>query len=262
MLYEYLTSPDIEEASKRDLIAILPIGSIEIHGPHMPVGTDSIAVYTIAKLAAEKEESVVLPPLYYAYVPENRHFPGTISLTAKTLLSLLEEICSEISRNGFKKILIVNGHGGNTQILRVFLKETLHKKRDYVVYAVIDPLFPMRDLILQMIEGRRVGHACEIETSIGLYLFGDLIKMDNVKHEADVGSMHLPKGIETPVDWQAYAIQLYLGDPRKASKEKGKIIVERLVEYLADTIRRIKQDDEVPKILDEFYSKSFGENSN
>ena len=222
MLYESLTSPDIEEASKRGLIAILPIGSIEIHGPHMPVGTDSIAVYNIAKLAAEKEESVVLPPLYYAYVPENRHFPGTISLTARTLLSLLEEICDEVSRNGFKKILIVNGHGGNNQILRVFLRETLHRKRDYVVYAMIDPLFPVRDLISQMSEGRRTGHAGEIETSIGLYLFEDLIKMGNVTHEAEVGSTHLPRGIEAPVDWQAYAAQVYLGDPKKASKEKEK----------------------------------------
>jgi len=180
MLYECLTSKDVEELSKKGLVALLPVGSIEVHGPHMPVGTDSIAVYSIAKLAAEKEESVVLPPLYYAYVPENKHFPGTISLTAKTLLSLLEEICDEISRNGFKKILIVNGHGGNSHILRVFLREILNKKKDYALYAIIHPLFPIRDLIPELSEGRRVGHACELETSIGLYLFEDLIKMENV----------------------------------------------------------------------------------
>jgi len=259
MLYEFLTSLDVEEASKKGLVAILPIGSIEIHGPHMPVGTDSITVYKIARLAAEKEESVVLPPLYYAYVPENKHFPGTISLTAKTLLSLLEEICDEISRNGFKKILIVNGHGGNNQILRVFLREILNKRKDYVLYAMIDPLFPVRDLISKLSEGRRVGHACELETSIGLYLFGDLIKMGNVKQEAEVGSTHLPKGIETPIDWQAYAVQLYLGDPRKATKEKGKIIVDKLVEFLAEAVKKIKEDAEVPRILDDFYRKAYGE---
>ncbi len=110
-----------------------------------------------------------------------------------------------------------------------------------------------------MSEGRRTGHAGEIETSIGLYLFEDLIKMGNVTHEAEVGSTHLPRGIETPVDWQAYAIQVYLGDPRKASKEKGKIIVERLVEYLADAVRKIKQDAEVPRILEDFYNKAYEE---
>ena len=258
MLFEHLTSLDVKEASEKRLVAILPVGSIEIHGPHMPVGTDSITVYNIAKLAAEKEESVVLPPFYYAYVPENKHFPGTISLTAKTLLSLLEEVCDEVSRNGFKKILIVNGHGGNNQILRVFLKDVLNKKKDYVLYGMIDPLFPLRDFISQLIEDKRVGHACELETSLGLYLFGDLIKMENVKREAEVGSTHLPRGIETSVDWQAYALQLYLGDPRKATKEKGKLIVEKLVEFLADVIKRIKQDANVPRILDDFYRRAYG----
>lgn len=259
MLYEHLTTLDVEEASKKGLVAILPVGSIEIHGPHMPVGTDSITVYNIAKLAAEKEESVVLPPFYYTYVPENKHFPGTVSLTAKTLLSLLEEVCDEVSRNGFKKILIVNGHGGNTQILKVFLREILNKKKDYVLYGMIEPLFPLRDLISQLSEGRRVGHACELETSIGLYLFGDLIKMENVQHEAEVGSTDLPKGIETSVDWQAYAVQLYLGDPRKATEEKGRIIVDKLVEFLADAIKKIKQDAEVPRILDDFYRRAYRE---
>ena len=184
MLYKSLTSLDVKEASKKRLVAILPVGSIEAHGPHMPVGTDSLTVYNIAKLAAEKEESVVLPPLYYAYVPESKHFPGAISLTAKTLLTLLEEICDEISRNGFKKILIVNGHGGNTPILKVFLREILNKKKDYALYAMIRPLFPARDLISKLSEGRRVGHACEIETSIGLYLFGDLVNYPQLSQGA------------------------------------------------------------------------------
>jgi creatinine amidohydrolase len=258
MLYEDLTSPDVAEASKRGLVAVLPVGSIEIHGPHMPVGTDSKAVYEIAKRAAEKEEAVVLPPLYYAYVPENRHFPGTISLTARTLLSLLEEICDEASRNGFKKILIVNGHGGNNNILRVFLRETLTKRKDYVVYALIGPLSPIRDLIEELFKGRRIGHAGEMETSMGLYLFGDLIKMEDVKREAEVGSTGLPKEIETQVDWQAYAVQVYLGDPRRATREKGKKLIDKLVEFLADAIRRVKEDEKVPRILDDFYRRAYG----
>lgn len=258
MLYEYLTSLDVKNAAEKGLVAILPIGSIEIHGPHMPVGTDSLTVYRIAELAAEKEESIVLPPLYYAYVPENKHFPGTISLTAKTMLSLLEEICDEIARNGFKKILILNGHGGNIPVLRLFLKEMLNKRKNYTLYALVNPLFPVRDIIQEMSEGRRVGHACEIETSIGLYLFKDLIRMENVKQEARVGSTGLPQGIETSVDWQAYAVQLYVGDPRKASVEKGEKIVNKIVEYLADAIRKIKHDEKVPVVLDDFYLRAYG----
>ncbi|MGQ9479327.1 MAG: creatininase family protein, partial [Thermoproteota archaeon] len=103
-----------------------------------------------------------------------------------------------------------------------------------------------------------IGHACEIETSIGLYLFENLVKMENVKEEAKTGSTNLPRGIETPVDWQAYALQLYLGDPRLATREKGGIIVDKLVEFLVDAIRRIKYDENVPRILDEFYRKAYG----
>lgn len=257
MLLEHMTSLDVKEAAERGLIAILPIGSIEVHGPHMPLGTDSISAFEIAKKAAEKEEAVVLPPLYYAYVLENRHFPGTISLTAKTLLTLLEEICDEVARNGFKKILIVNGHGGNASLLRVFLRDSQAKKKDYAVYAVIAPWEVYDDLASKLSEGRKYGHACEIETSIGLYLFGDHIKMDNVKREARLGKTGLPKGVETAFDWQAYAVDLYIGDPRYATKEKGKLLVERMVESLAETIRAIKSDTEVPRLLDEYYRKTY-----
>lgn len=257
MLWEHLTSPDIKKASEGNMVAVLPIGSIEIHGPHMPTGTDSITIREISRMAAEKEPAVVLPTLYYAYVPENRHFPGTISLSAKILLPMLEEICDEVSRNGFKKILIVNGHGGNNSLLRVFLRESLNRRRDYAVYALVEPWFSLGEIIGKICEGRTIGHACEVETSIGLYLFEKLIKLENVKKEAKTGSTGLPTGVETPVDWQAYALQLYLGDPRLSTSEKGRIIVEKLVDFLADAIRRVRQDEKVPRILDEFYRMAY-----
>jgi creatinine amidohydrolase len=259
MLWEHLTSPDIKTAAREGLVAVLPIGSIEIHGPHMPTGTDSITICEIAKMAAEREPAVVLPTLYYAYVPENRHFPGTISLSAKTLLPMLEEVCEEVARNGFKKILIVNGHGGNNSVLRVFLRENLNRKKDYTVYALIEPWASLGEVIGKLCEGRIIGHACEVETSIGLYLFEKLIKMGNLREAAKTGSTGLPAGVETPVDWQAYALQLYLGDPRLATSEKGKIFVEKLVDFLTDVIRRVRQDENVPRILDDFYMRAYGE---
>jgi creatinine amidohydrolase len=258
MLLEHMTSPDVKEAAEKGLVAILPIGSVEVHGPHMPTGTDSITAHEIARRASEKEEAVVLPPLYYAYVPENRHFSGTVSLTAKTLLTLLEEVCDETARNGFKKILIVNGHGGNNALLKVFLKDSLTKKKDYMLYAMIEPWAPINELAAKLSEGRTFGHACEVETSIGLHLFGDHVKMDNVKREAKLGSMELPKGIETPLDWQAYAVDLYIGDPRHATKEKGKILVDKMIEFLADAIRTIKNETKVPRILGEYREKAYG----
>jgi creatinine amidohydrolase len=258
MLFENMTSPDVKEAVEKGLVAVLPIGSIEVHGPHMPTGTDSFVAFRVAEKAAEKEEAVVLPPLYYAYVAENRHFPGTISLTAKTLLSVLEEVCDEIARTGFKKILIVNGHGGNNSLLKVFLKECITKKKDYAVYAMIEPWASLGDLAVKLSEGRIFGHACELETSMGLYLFEDLVKMGNIKREAMHGSTGMPSGIETSVDWQAYALDLYIGDPRFATKKKGKKFIEKLAEFVADAIRTIKSDANVPRILDDFYKRAYG----
>jgi creatinine amidohydrolase/Fe(II)-dependent formamide hydrolase-like protein len=104
-----------------------------------------------------------------------------------------------------------------------------------------------------------VGHACELETSAGLYLFGNLVKMGSIKREAKVGSTGLPKEIETSVDWQAYATYLYLGDPRLATEEKGRMLVENLVDFLAKAIRIIKQDTNVPSILDDFYTNAYEE---
>jgi len=134
MLYEHLTSLNIKAAADKGLVAILPIGSIEIHGSHMLAGTDSITVHRIAALAAESGIHCSLSTLL-RYVSGNKHFLGTISLTAKTMLSLLEEMCDEITRNGFKKILILNGHGGNIPVLRLFLREMLNKRKDYVLYG-------------------------------------------------------------------------------------------------------------------------------
>jgi creatinine amidohydrolase/Fe(II)-dependent formamide hydrolase-like protein len=81
--------------------------------------------------------------------------------------------------------------------------------------------------------------------------------MGNVKREAKLESTGLPNGIETPIDWQAYAVDLYIGDPRHATKEKGRILVDKMVEFLADAIRTIKNDTKVPQVLDEYYKKAY-----
>ncbi|MEM4611103.1 MAG: creatininase family protein, partial [Thermoproteota archaeon] len=156
------------------------------------------------------------------------------------------------------KILIVNGHGGNNSLLRVFLRESLHKKKDYVIYVLVEPWFSIEEIAEKICESKVTGHACERETSMGLYLFENLIKMENVKQEAKTGGTNLP-GIETHVDWQAYAVQLYLGDPRLATKEKGRILVERLIDFIADAIKKVKEDENIPRILDEFYRRAYGQ---
>jgi len=255
MQWEKLTFKDIEKLSKEDTIVVIPIGSMEIHGPHLPLGTDALVIYKLALEVAKREEALVLPPIYYACAVENRHFPGNISLKAEIFLELIESLCDEIGRNGFKKILILNGHGGNKRSLSLFIRELLWKKKRYQVYILMDPWSPIADVIDSIKETEEIGHACEIETSFILYLFPELAKLEEVKDKAKTGSAPKISYIETSVDWISYCIEGYLGDPRKASKEKGSILFNKWVERVSKVIRAIKEDKITERVLEAYFKR-------
>src|SRR5437868_7212881 len=113
---------------------ILPIGILEKHGPHAPIGSDLIHVREWAARATKREYAVVFPDYFYGQINEARHQPGTFALPPVLVLQLLEATCDEIARNGFNKIVIINGHGGNPELIRYFMQSLLSKRRDYAVY--------------------------------------------------------------------------------------------------------------------------------
>ena len=258
MKWEELTSEELKKAAEEGLVAILPLGSLEIHGPHLPLGTDAMAIYRLAVEASQREPAVVLPPLYYTCVVENRHFPGTISIRALLLFKLLSEICNEVARNGFRKILILNGHGGNRRILRLFVRELLWKRHPYQLYVLYDPWAPIQDVINKLKETKEIGHACEIETSYMLYLFPDLVKLERVKGPASTGTTPSIPNVETPIDWPSLCVSGYLGDPRKASVDKGRILFEQWVSRVAKILRLIKEDKIVEQVLDRYFNRVRG----
>ncbi|MEM2739763.1 MAG: creatininase family protein [Candidatus Bathyarchaeia archaeon] len=249
--WEDLTSKDIAEIDK-SLPVVIPIGSVEVHGPHLPLGTDIISIYWVAVKASELENAIILPPIAYGYAPESKHFSGTISISAETILSLLREVCLEVYRNGFRKIIILNGHGGNTRILRLLSRDMLDRCMGICLYMVLDPWSPVRGEIERLRETERIGHACEIETSIISYIAPQLVKLDYVKGEAKVGIYTPIPNVETNVDWVGYALEAYLGDPRKASGEKGRIIVEQWVRGVAEIYRMVREDSFVEDTLKEY----------
>src|SRR4030095_1644765 len=112
---------------------ILPIGILEKHGPHAPIGSDLIHVREWSARAARQEDVVVFPGLFYGEINEARHQPGTFSLPPKVVWDMLEATCDELGRNGFEKIVIVNGHGGNPNLLRYFVQSQLAERHDYGV---------------------------------------------------------------------------------------------------------------------------------
>lgn len=252
-----LTYPDVGAADKEKTVVVLPVGSLEVHGPHLPVGFDALVIHRVAAEAARRSPpAIVLPPLFYAYVPENRHFPGAISLSGSTFLKLLEEICDEVYRNGFKRILILNGHGGNRRPLFFFVREMQEKGKRYLLYVWVEPMEGLEKAIEEVRETWPVGHACEIETSLALYLYPHLCRMERVKGPAKLGPEHVVEGVRTMADWVSYAVEGYIGDPRAATPEKGRKIFEAWVRKVAEVLEKIRRDELYERILDEFYLKA------
>src|SRR5215212_5466985 len=133
--WDELTASDWHKAlDSSSRTCILPIGILEKHGPHAPIGSDLIHVREWAARATKKEYAVVFPDYFYGQINEARHQSGTFALPAHLVMELLDSTCSEIARNGFNKIVIINGHGGNPNLIRYFIQTQLERRRDYAIY--------------------------------------------------------------------------------------------------------------------------------
>src|SRR5437764_2668877 len=143
--WDELTASDWPKALEKSAsTCILPIGILEKHGPHAPMGSDLIQVRESAARVTKSEYAVVFPDYFYGQIYEARHQPGTFALPSKLVWEMLDATCEEIARNGFKKILIVNGHGGNPNFLRFFIQSQLERRREYAVFLhepAPDPAF-------------------------------------------------------------------------------------------------------------------------
>lgn len=262
MRWEELTWKEFPEAVARSKgVCILALGVLEKHGNHLPLGTDVLNVHKLACLAAEKESAIVFPQFYFGQIYEAQHMQGTVAIRPNLMLELLENVCDEIGRNGFRKILIVNGHGGNTNMLEFFLQLMLYRKKNYVVYlAGWWPRKPEdQEFYRNLMETKEHGHACECETSYSLANFPELVKMDSISekpgHTLDRLKHLEVMGIRTPVDWYARYPDHYAGDARPASREKGEKLRDKWVEHLAKTIRIVKEDETLPALYEQFFAR-------
>src|SRR6202051_295765 len=140
--WEELTVADFREGIRRSQgTCLLPFGILEKHGPHLPLGTDLLDVRYATLHAAEQEYTVVFPEYYFGQIAEARHEPGTIAYSREMQLALLQETVDEMARNGCKKVVVLNGHGGNESLLPYFAQTQLDKPNDYVV-SVFDQRSP------------------------------------------------------------------------------------------------------------------------
>ena len=254
--WEELTGPDFVEAIKRSQgTCLLPFGILEKHGPHMPLGTDLLNVRYAALHAAEQQYTVVFPEYYFGQISEARHEPGTIAYSRDLQLALLQATTDEMARNGCRKILILNGHGGNDSLLPYFAQSQLDKPHDYVVY-----LFGERTPASGGPKRKTSNdqHAGESETSKMMIVRPDLLHQDRAASEsgADQHRLNLPEGVYTGIWWYARFPDHYAGDGSAASQELGEYQMKWWVDSVSNVIAAIKADDVSLKLQNEFYEKS------
>ena len=258
MHWEELTASDFHDGISRGQgTCLLPFGILEKHGAHLPLGNDLLNVRYAALKAAEQEYSIVFPEYYFGQIFEAKHQPGTVAYSARLQLELLQETTDEMARNGCKKIIIVNGHGGNNSLLPYFAQTQLDHSHDYVVYVLGishggkgEPKHksnPATDM-----------HAGESETSMSMIARPDLVHIDRAAQEsgADQARLKLPEGLYTGIWWYARFPNHYAGEGAAASTELGEFEAKAWINGIIQAIRAVKSDDESLRLQNEFYERS------
>ena len=258
--WEHLTPPEFKKLAREEQVCILPIGSLERHGEHMPYGTDAIVAHHVACRAAEQEPCVVFPPYWFGQVHEASCFTGTINFPMDMLLKMLETLLDQIAQNGFKKILIVNGHGGNTNFLHYFAMTQLDREVDYTVYITfIADGEKVRSLDIWDKPGG--GHADEAETSMMMAAAPGTVKPEYQRFQEPIepiGNLNHLKGIHTGLWWYALYPEQVSGSPSAGTREKGEIALNAAVEDLVENLRIVKADTTAPRLQKEFYRRVRG----
>ena len=234
VLWEELRRPEFEEAVKADAVVIIPVGSMEQHGNHLPVNTDTNACFTVAVRAAQAIDEfpvLVLPSIWMAYSPHHMTYPGTITLKFQTFVEVLTQVAACIHTHGFKKIIFLNGHGGNTPtIAAIRVKLPSEDNIPAIGYTYWElPSMPEQLAKISQSDKGSIGHAGEMETSLQLYLQPELVDKKNLKWAPGV-----------------------LGDPSKGTRQKGERLIKASVNALLKLLRDFhsgKLDEDLPWLI-------------
>ncbi len=261
MRWEELTGDLFPQAVKETRgVCLLPLSCIERHGHHLPLGTDMYIGRELCNRAAALEAAIVFPDFVFTQILEARHYPGCIGIEPELIIRLMENACREIARNGLKKIVIVNTHGGNDSLIHYFAQIQLASLRDYVVYIAQSHYIEEDAKTDAQWETKVDGHAGEEETSAILAIRADLVHQDVLP--ADGEGMPLDRikplrdlGVDTGTWWYADHPSHYRGDGRPATAEKGERWLAARARGLAKTIRTIKDDQVTPRLQDEFFGR-------
>jgi creatinine amidohydrolase len=216
------------------------------------VGIDTYAVQHRTRLACEKANVVMFPAVPFAENAEAMNNPGAVAMRREVLFDLVWNILDEIGRNGFRKIVIVSGHGGNVNFVGYLLQDSLYRDRDYLLYRC--NVRPSAELQEKLLETEEQAHAGEQETSMALAAVPNLVKMKNVPNKAFPfrGRLGHLKETTAAVWWCADVPAHYCGDARPATARKGGAFIDDIVDRMASCFISIRDDEEAWKIYREY----------
>jgi creatinine amidohydrolase len=246
-----LTWPEIADAVRDERVPIVPIGTLEDHGRHLPIDTDVTLVEAICRGAAEElaDETVLLPPIVHGYSPHHMDFPGTITIGWDTFCRYCTDVATSLVRHGFKRVLLVNGHGSNQNLVEMAARLTMVEHPGSLVAASFYLASPASaEVIAQVRESDQGGmaHACELETSLYLHLMPEAVDMDKAVDErsypsSDNAWMDWSDGpLKVMPWWSSFSESGVQGDATKATAEKGKALYEAAVSEIAGFVKELK----------------------
>lgn len=234
-LWEENSSVEVQNCLAEKKTAILPLGAIEDHGPHLPTGTDNYICEKVCKMLAEATGDLVLPAVKYTYVWSLGDRIGTISLSFDTLRKVIEEIASELYRQGFRTLVCVDAHIGNTPVIKAAFRDIIKIYPDMkcMYFAYLDTVSEMDIFDSPRASGKYI-HACEIETSAMLYAKPETVDMS--KAAANYPDFP-PRSSYLNLRWSEFTEVAILGDPTCAAAGKGKALLEAAVKKIAEFIK-------------------------
>lgn len=247
--------PEAQEAiAKSGGVAIVPIGSVEQHSLHLPLGTDSYVAITLAEDAGEQTGAVVTPPLWFGWSPHHMVRPGTITIRPEALIDLTYDIIASLAAHGLKKIILINGHRIVNVVWMQICAERAQRELG-VTIKIFDPAYMSKDIVGPLGFGP-VGHAEEVETSHMMYKFPDLVHLERAKdnpiketplYSVDPTYTHdtlcyVPSSYEHALK-NAEVAGGVTGEPSKADAEKGRIYHEHLIKNLVTVVKALQAQE-------------------
>jgi creatinine amidohydrolase len=248
-LWAEMDSPTVAETVADTPVAILPIGSTEQHGPHLPTGTDHLIGWEVARRAAQRLDALLLPVIPYGFSEDHVPRPGTVSLSADTLRNVIKDVARSLSISKVRHIVLMTGHAGHIyQLADVCFELNVTGVLGETVIHNISPYTSLPvEALAQVLEEEVFLHAEELETSVMLLIREDLVHMDRAVREYP---SYIPRGLNTPNFLEALRIVLtdrflgrdtetgVCGDATLATREKGEKLLNMMVDAVVETVQR------------------------